>query len=48
MITQALVLFQIDPFIVQIVLGTLILWAVGINRLREVGLAGRVGGHASG
>jgi ribose transport system permease protein len=38
-ITQALVLFQIDPFIVQIVLGALILWAVGINRLREVGLS---------
>ena len=37
-ITQALVLFQIDPFIVQIVLGALILWAVGINRLREVGM----------
>jgi ribose transport system permease protein len=38
-ITQALVLFQIDPFIVQIVLGALILWAVGINRLREIGLS---------
>lgn len=35
-ITQALVLFAIDPFVVQIVLGGLILWAVGINRLREV------------
>ena len=31
-ITQALVLFAIDPFVVQIVLGGLILWAVGINR----------------
>ena len=31
-ITQALVLFQIDPFLVQVVLGVLILWAVGINR----------------
>jgi ribose transport system permease protein len=35
-ITQALVLFEIDPFVVQIVLGGLILWAVGINRLREI------------
>ena len=35
-ITQALVLFQIDPFLVQVVLGLLILWAVGINRLREL------------
>ncbi len=34
-ITQSLVLFSIDPFAVQIVLGGLILWAVGINRLRE-------------
>lgn len=34
-ITQALVLFNIDPFLVQVVLGVLILWAVGINRLRE-------------
>jgi ribose transport system permease protein len=32
-------LFEIDPFIVQIVLGVLILWAVGINRLREMGVA---------
>jgi ribose transport system permease protein len=37
-ITQALVLFEIDPFVVQIVLGGLILWAVGINRLREIQL----------
>jgi ribose transport system permease protein len=35
-ITQALVVFAIDPFVVQIVLGGLILWAVGINRLREL------------
>ena len=35
-ITQALVLFEIDPFIVQIFLGLLILWAVGINRLRDL------------
>ncbi|HUG60746.1 MAG TPA: ABC transporter permease [Methylomirabilota bacterium] len=35
-ITQALVLFNIDPFLVQVVLGLLILWAVGMNRLREV------------
>ena len=40
-ITQALVLFAIDPFVVQIVLGGLILWAVGINRLREVRVANR-------
>jgi ribose transport system permease protein len=38
-ITQALVLFAIDPFVVQIVLGGLILWAVGINRLRQVRVA---------
>jgi ribose transport system permease protein len=42
-ITQALVLFAIDPFVVQIVLGGLILWAVGINRLREVRLAKALG-----
>ncbi|MEM1400875.1 MAG: ABC transporter permease [Pseudomonadota bacterium] len=35
-ITQVLVLFSIDPFLVQVVLGALILWAVGINRFREV------------
>ncbi len=34
--TQVLVLFNIDPFLVQVVLGVLILWAVGINRFREV------------
>lgn len=33
-ITQALVLFSIDPFLVQVVLGVLILAAVGLNRLR--------------
>ena len=38
-ITQALVLFNFDPFIVQVVLGALILWAVGINRWREVRVA---------
>ena len=42
-ITQALVLFAIDPFVVQIVLGGLILWAVGINRLREVRMAKAMG-----
>ncbi len=36
MITQALVIFRIDPYFVQVVLGFLILWAVGVNRLREV------------
>jgi ribose transport system permease protein len=35
-ITQALVLLHIDPFFVQVVLGFLILWAVGLNRWREV------------
>ncbi len=35
-ITQALVLFEIDPFLVQVLLGFLILWAVILNRLREV------------
>jgi ribose transport system permease protein len=30
------VLFNIDPFLVQVVLGGLILWAVGVNRLREL------------
>jgi len=39
-ITQALVIFRIDPFFVQVVLGLLILWTVGVNRLREVRLAG--------
>jgi ribose transport system permease protein len=39
-ITQALVIFRIDPYFVQVVLGLLILWAVGVNRLREVRLAG--------
>ncbi len=38
-ISQALVLFAIDPFAVQIVLGGLILWAVGINRWRELRVA---------
>jgi ribose transport system permease protein len=38
-ITQGLVMFNIDPFVVQIVLGALILWAVGINRLRELRIA---------
>ena len=42
-ITQALVLFAIDPFVVQIVLGALILWAVGINRWREVRVAKLLG-----
>jgi ribose transport system permease protein len=44
-ITQALVLFNIDPFLVQVVLGLLILWAVGINRFREVRL-GKVGARS--
>lgn len=35
-ITQALVLFNVDPFLVQVVLGVLILWAVGVNRWREI------------
>ena len=39
-ITQALVIFRIDPFFVQVVLGLLILAAVGANRLREVRFAG--------
>ncbi|MCA3448947.1 MAG: ABC transporter permease [Rhodobacter sp.] len=39
-ITQGLVMFNIDPFVVQIVLGALILWAVAVNRLREVRIAG--------
>jgi ribose transport system permease protein len=39
-ITQALVIFRIDPFFVQVVLGLLILWAVGVNRLREVRFQG--------
>jgi ribose transport system permease protein len=34
-ITQALVLFSIDPFLVQVVLGVMILAAVGLNRLRS-------------
>jgi len=39
-ITQALVIFRIDPFFVQVVLGLLILAAVGLNRMREVRFAG--------
>ena len=38
-ITQALVLFHIDPYLVQVVLGAMILWAVGVNRWREVRIA---------
>ncbi len=45
-ITQALVVFAIDPFVVQIVLGGLILWAVGINRLREVRVSKLLGEKA--
>ncbi|MCB8881314.1 ABC transporter permease [Acidisoma cellulosilytica] len=41
LITQALVVFSIDPFLVQVVLGLLILAAVGINRLRETHLIAR-------
>jgi ribose transport system permease protein len=42
-ITQALVLFRIDPYLVQVVLGALILWAVGINRWRELRVAKSAG-----
>jgi ribose transport system permease protein len=38
-ITQALVLFAIDSSVVQIVPGALILWAVGINRMRGIRVA---------
>lgn len=41
-ITQALVLFGIDPFAVQIVLGVLILWAVSIDRIRAWRIEQRV------
>ena len=34
-ITQALVLFGVDPFAMQIALGGLILWAVFIDRTRS-------------
>jgi ribose transport system permease protein len=34
-INQTLVMFRVDPFLVQVVLGGLILWAVGMNRWRE-------------
>ena len=36
LITNALVLLQVDPFYVQLLLGALILAAVGVNRYREV------------
>jgi ribose transport system permease protein len=36
LITQALVLFQVDPYYVQFLLGLLILAAVGASRLRSV------------
>lgn len=39
-ITQALVLFSIDPFLVQVVLGILILAAVGLNKLRAGSASG--------
>lgn len=42
-ITQALVLFNIDPFLVQVVLGALILAAVGLNKLRARRPAGQGG-----
>jgi ribose transport system permease protein len=42
-ITQALVIFHIDPYFVEVVLGLLILWAVGVNRLREVRFQNVVG-----
>lgn len=35
-ITQSLVLFGVDPFAVQIALGLLVLWAVGIDRIRHL------------
>jgi ribose transport system permease protein len=38
LIGQALVLLAVDPFYVQVLLGLLILGAVGLNRLREVRL----------
>lgn len=40
LITQGLVLFRVDPYYVQFLLGALILAAVGANRLREVHGAG--------
>jgi len=36
LITNALVLLQVDPYLVQLLLGALILGAVGLNRYREV------------
>lgn len=36
LISNALVLLQVDPFYVQLLLGALILGAVGLNRYREV------------
>jgi ribose transport system permease protein len=38
LINQALVLLAVDPFYVQVLLGLLILAAVGANRLREARL----------
>lgn len=38
LINQALVMLAVDPFYVQVLLGLLILGAVGLNRLREVRL----------
>ena len=46
-ITQVLVLFNIDPYLVQVVLGGLILWAVGVNRIREVREQRRAAGVAA-
>ncbi|RFC61994.1 ABC transporter permease [Fulvimarina endophytica] len=42
-ITQALVLFSIDPYLTQVILGGLILAAVSFNRLRESRFIGRFG-----
>ncbi len=38
LINQALVMLAVDPFYVQVLLGLLILGAVGLNRLREARL----------
>lgn len=36
LITQSLVLFKVDPYLVQVVLGALILAAVGFNRWKDI------------
>ncbi len=48
LITQGLVLFKVDPYLVQVVLGALILAAVGFNRWKDIQTAKTKPGMHSG